>query len=84
MADPRLDVGELYARHRDELLAFFVRRTSDIEVALDLWSETFAQALAGRGRYRGGTEEEAGRGCTGSRSGSSRVTTVAGVPSAAR
>jgi RNA polymerase sigma-70 factor (ECF subfamily) len=60
MADPRLDVGELYARHRDELLAFFVRRTSDIEVALDLWSETFAQALAGRGRYRGGTEEEAG------------------------
>ena len=60
MADRRLDMGALYVRHRDELLAFFVRRTSDTEVALDLWGETFAQALAGRGRYRGGTEEEAG------------------------
>ena len=53
-------MGALYVRHREELLAFFVRRTSDAEVALDLWGETFAQAVAGRGRYRGGTEEEAG------------------------
>jgi RNA polymerase sigma factor (sigma-70 family) len=60
MADRGLDIGALYARHCDELLTFFVRRTSDTEVALDLWGETFAQALAGRGRYRGGTEEEAG------------------------
>jgi len=60
MAQAPLDIGALYARHRDALLAFFVRRTSDTEVALDLWGETFAQALAGRGRYRGGTEEEAG------------------------
>jgi len=60
MADRRLDVGALHARHCDELLAFLVRRTGDVEVALDLWSETFAQALAGRGRYRGATEEEAG------------------------
>lgn len=60
MADRGLDIGALYARHREELLAFLVRRTSDTEVALDLWSETFAQALAGRGRYRGSTEEEAG------------------------
>jgi DNA-directed RNA polymerase specialized sigma24 family protein len=60
VADRRLDIGALYARHRDELLAFFVRRTSDTEVALDLWGETFAQALAGRGRYRGRSEEEAG------------------------
>lgn len=59
MAKPQLDIGTLYARHCDELLVFFVRRTSDTEVALDLWSETFAQALAGRARYRGGTEEEA-------------------------
>jgi RNA polymerase sigma-70 factor (ECF subfamily) len=59
MAQPPLDIGALHARHRDELLAFFVRRTSDTEVALDLWSETFAQALAGRARYRGGTEQEA-------------------------
>lgn len=60
MADRQLDIGALYVRHREELLAFFVRRTSDIEVALDLWGETFAQALAGRRRYRGETEEEAG------------------------
>jgi RNA polymerase sigma-70 factor (ECF subfamily) len=60
MADCLLDIEALHARHCDELLAFFVRRTGDVEVALDLWSETFAQALAGRGRYRGVTEEEAG------------------------
>jgi RNA polymerase sigma factor (sigma-70 family) len=54
-----LDVEALYARHRDALLGFLVRRTADGEVALDLWAETFAQALAGRHRYRGSTEEEA-------------------------
>ena len=36
-----------------------MRRTADGEVALDLWAETFAQALAGRNRYRGSTDEEA-------------------------
>jgi RNA polymerase sigma factor (sigma-70 family) len=60
VADRRLDIGALFALHRDELLAFFVRRTSDTEVALDLWAETFAEALASRGRYRGSTEDEAG------------------------
>src|SRR5665811_1141322 len=59
MADRRLDIGALYARHRAELLAFLVRRTGDTEVALDLWGETFAQALAGRGRFRGSSDEEA-------------------------
>jgi RNA polymerase sigma factor (sigma-70 family) len=54
-----MDVGVLYARHHDELLLFLVRRTADVDVALDLWSETFAQALAGRRRYRGSTEAEA-------------------------
>jgi RNA polymerase sigma factor (sigma-70 family) len=58
MADRRLDIGALYARHCDELLAFLVRRTSDTEVALDLWGETFAQALASSARYRGATEDE--------------------------
>jgi RNA polymerase sigma-70 factor (ECF subfamily) len=60
MADRGLDIGALYARHRDHLLVFFVRRTSDTEVALDLWAETFAKALAGRRSYRGQTDEEAG------------------------
>ena len=59
MTDRQLDVGRLYVRHREDLLAFIVRRTSDTEVALDLWAETFAQAVASRGRYRGQTDEEA-------------------------
>lgn len=56
-----MDVDALYARHHDELLLFLVRRTADVEAALDLWSETFAQAIAGRRMFRGKTEaEEAG------------------------
>jgi RNA polymerase sigma-70 factor (ECF subfamily) len=54
-----MDVDALYARHHDDLLLYLVRRTADPEVALDLWSETFAQAVAGRRKFRGGTEEEA-------------------------
>ncbi|HEX4108534.1 MAG TPA: RNA polymerase sigma factor [Solirubrobacteraceae bacterium] len=54
-----LDVDALYARHREPLLAWFVRRTADTQVALDLWAETFAQAVAGRRRFRGRTEDEA-------------------------
>src|SRR3954469_7527170 len=54
-----MDVDALYQRHRDALLVFLVRRTADTEVALDLWAETFAQAVACRRRYRGRTEAEA-------------------------
>jgi RNA polymerase sigma-70 factor (ECF subfamily) len=54
-----IDVDALYARHHDDLLLFFVRRTADVEVALDLWSETFAQAVAGRRKFRGKTDAEA-------------------------
>jgi len=54
-----MDVEALHARHHDDLLLFLVRRTADPEVALDLWSETFAQAVAGRRTFRGRTEEEA-------------------------
>jgi RNA polymerase sigma factor (sigma-70 family) len=54
-----LDISDLYDRHRRSLLVFFVRRTADAEVALDLWAETFAQAVVSRKRFRGGTEEEA-------------------------
>jgi RNA polymerase sigma-70 factor (ECF subfamily) len=55
----RLDFDALYARHRETLLMFLARRTADPEVALDLWAETFAQAVAGAHRYRGTSEEEA-------------------------
>jgi RNA polymerase sigma factor (sigma-70 family) len=54
-----LEIEVLFARHRDELLVFLARRTADVEIALDLWAETFAQAVAGRGRFRGATDEEA-------------------------
>ena len=54
-----LDIGALYTRHHDELLLYLVRRTADVEVALDLWSETFAQAVAGRRKFRGKTDAEA-------------------------
>jgi len=53
-----LDVGTLYERHRKELLLFFVRRTADTELALDLWAETFAQAVVGAKRFRGSTDAE--------------------------
>jgi len=58
MGDRQLDIGALYARHSEELLAFIARRTGDTEVALDLWGETFAQALTSQRRYRGATVEE--------------------------
>src|SRR3954453_33626 len=59
MARREVDISELYRRHREALLLFFVRRTTDVEVALDLWAETFAQAVAARRRYRGRSEDQA-------------------------
>ena len=41
-----------YDRHARGLLAFFARRTYDSQAAADLTAETFAQAFAGRGRFR--------------------------------
>jgi RNA polymerase sigma-70 factor (ECF subfamily) len=41
-----------YRRWVKHLLGFFVRRTGDAELAADLTAETFAAALAARGRYR--------------------------------
>lgn len=55
----RIDLEALYADHRGGLLTFFARRTGDPQTALDLWAETFAQAVAGRRRFRGSTEAEA-------------------------
>ncbi len=42
----------LYEREADRLLAFFVRRTADPQIAADLWAETFAQTVAGHRRRR--------------------------------
>jgi RNA polymerase sigma factor (sigma-70 family) len=49
-ADP--DAFELfYRRWVERMLGYLVRRTRDPELAADLTAETFAAALAGRGRY---------------------------------
>jgi RNA polymerase sigma factor (sigma-70 family) len=55
----RLEIDALYDRHREDLLVFLARRTADPQIALDLWAETFAQAVAGSHRFRGRTDEEA-------------------------
>lgn len=59
MPGPRVDIRALYECQREPLLVYFVRRTVDTEVALDLWAETFAQAAAGARRHRGASQEEA-------------------------
>lgn len=43
--------GELFDRHAEALLRFFVRRTFDPEVAAELTAETFAQAFVSRMRF---------------------------------
>lgn len=57
-----IDIDALFVVHREPLLRYFARRTADAEVALDLWAETFAQAVKSQGRYRGTTsrDEQAG------------------------
>jgi RNA polymerase sigma-70 factor (ECF subfamily) len=44
--------GVFYARRVDAVLAFFLRRTQDRELAADLTAETFAAALIAVRRYR--------------------------------
>ncbi|HEV2812390.1 MAG TPA: RNA polymerase sigma factor [Solirubrobacteraceae bacterium] len=51
--------GDFYRAESEALLVFFARRTLDTQIALDLTAETFAQAFAGRARFRGRTDEEA-------------------------
>lgn len=49
----------LYDDHARRILRFFARRVLDGEIALDLTAETFAQAFASRGGFRGTTDDEA-------------------------
>src|SRR3954454_15201855 len=51
--------GAFYASQSRQLLAFFARRTFDVEIARDLTAETFAQAFEHRRRFRGSTDAEA-------------------------
>jgi len=51
--------SRVYEAKAQDLLAFVLRRTFDVEVARDLTAETFAQAFEHRGRFRGKTDAEA-------------------------
>lgn len=53
-----IDIDALYARHQAALLRWFARRTADPQVALDLWAETFAQAVRSARRFRGRTADD--------------------------
>ena len=44
--------AELYDRYETPLIGYLLRRTGNIEIAVDLTSETFAAALASAHRYR--------------------------------
>lgn len=50
--------GEFYEAYAQQLLVFLVRRVIDVDVALDLMSESFAIALNKRCQFRGTTAAE--------------------------
>lgn len=53
-ADDSAAFGVFYRRYEGPVLAFFVRRTRDGELAADLTAEVFARALEACGRFRPG------------------------------
>jgi RNA polymerase sigma-70 factor (ECF subfamily) len=53
------DIARLYHREARRLAGFFVRRTHDPEVALDLVAETFAAVVRDRRDFRGSDDIEA-------------------------
>lgn len=55
------DMTRLYDENAEDLLRFFARRTVDAQVAFDLVSETFAEAIASRGSFRGDSFEDGRR-----------------------
>jgi len=55
----REGLGTLYRDEAERLLAFFMRRTYDSQLALDLIGETFARAFERGGHFHGETEQEA-------------------------
>lgn len=50
--------AEFYIQYAERVLSFFARRVLNIDIAMDLTSETFAQALAQRKQFRGSTVEQ--------------------------
>lgn len=58
-ADGLGDFTSLYDATAERVLVYLAKRCVDPEVAVDLMAETFAQAFAGRHRYRGTSDAEA-------------------------
>jgi RNA polymerase sigma factor (sigma-70 family) len=54
-------ISRLYRARAAALLRFFMRRTFDPEVAVDLVAETFVAAVADRRLFRGRSDEDAAR-----------------------
>ena len=54
----REDLTRLYERYARALLAFFQRRVSDPELAVDLMSDTFMLVLERREQFRGMTDKQ--------------------------
>jgi RNA polymerase sigma-70 factor (ECF subfamily) len=51
----------LYDENAEDLLRYIARRTVDPQLAFDLVSETFAEAIASREKFRGDSMEDARR-----------------------
>lgn len=52
-------ISRLYRAHAAGMLGFFMRRTFDADVAVDLVADTFVVAVASRASFRGESDEEA-------------------------
>src|SRR4051794_11559162 len=50
---------ELYRTRGDSVMRFFLKRTLDVNLAVELTAETFAIAFERRGQFRGDNENEA-------------------------
>lgn len=55
------DMTRLYDENAEDLLRYIARRTVDPQLAFDLVSETFAEAIASREKFRGDSMEDARR-----------------------
>jgi RNA polymerase sigma-70 factor (ECF subfamily) len=49
--------GEFYDRFETAVVGYLLRRTGDVELAIDLAGEVFATALQSAGRYRPGAKD---------------------------
>ena len=58
LADPAA-FAELYRARADSVMRFFLTRTFDLDLAVELTAETFALAFERRAQFRGDSEAEA-------------------------